>query len=156
MSKKYPNLIEAGLKVGDTVDGIWGEMIVISITNGPTFPIKAKTEFFSIAFTEHGYVNIDNVYPSIWFKSDTDWFNPPMSPPEPDHVKEFYTDRPVWARNHDFERWFPEYAAIYTPNANSRFVVFHSEKKQFNTTGVTEYRQVSYTKPEGAEDHENA
>lgn len=154
MTKKFPNLIEAGLKVGDTVDGIYGEMIVTSISNSPNYPIQTEIDGCTSIFTEHGHANIYNARPSIWFKSDTDWFNPPMSPPEPDHMKEFYTDRPVWARNHDFEHWLPKYAAIYTPNANSRFVIFDDGKNQFNSTGVTGYRQVSYTKPEGAEDHE--
>lgn len=151
MTKKYPNLIEAGLKVGDVVDGIRGEVYVAKIDPSDDFPmLTSQHEYFS----EYGFRDYEDKHPSIWFKSDEDWFNPPMSPPEPDHVKEFYTDRPVWTRNHDFEHWIPKHAAIYTPNANSRFVVFHSGKKQFNTTGVTEYRQVSYTKPEGAEDHE--
>lgn len=155
MSKKYPNLIEAGLKVGDTVDGIHGEMIVVEIVNNYHYPIKCKKESDVYTFTACGFDYENNHRPSIWFKSDTDWFNPPMSPPEPDHMKEFYTDRPVWVRDND-EKWRPRYAALYMPAAEYKFRAFSHGKRQSDSDGWTGFTQVSYTKPEGAEDHENA
>ncbi len=154
MSKKYPNLIEAGLKVGDTVDSIYGETIVASIENGSGYPIRTQGNGRLYSFSDKGFNNINDAYPSIWFKSDTDWFNPPMSPPEPDHVKEFYTDRPVWVRGNNSALWVPRYAAMFLPFGRERFVVFEGGDKLSDARGLASWAQVSYTKPEGAEDHE--
>lgn len=147
---KYPNLIEAGLKVGDTVDGVLGELAVTEIRKNNDYPIRAGGE----SFTATGMHFKQNERPSIWFKSDTDWFSPPMSPPEPDHMKEFYTDRPVWVCDSDSRTWKARYAAIYLPRSVRPFSVFNHGYKQSVATGTTRYDRVSYTKPEGAEDHE--
>lgn len=150
---KYPNLIEAGLKVGDTVDGILGELTVTGIEKNDDYPIKAGNG----SFTATGMLFKQNERPSIWFKSDTDWFNPPMSPPEPDHMKEFYTDRPVWVRDNgvrDNGCWVPRYAALYITKSDYKFCVFSNGKNKANASGLVAWRYVSYTKPEGAEDHE--
>lgn len=150
MTKKYPNLIEAGLKVGDTVDGISGELTITRIEKNHIYPIKTDVG----SFTEDGMSFEQNERPAIWFKSDTDWFNPPMSPPEPDHMKEFYTDRPVWVRYDGDEDWEARYAAVYIPDKKYKFLTFDYGKRQADANDVTGFCQVAYTKPEGAEDHE--
>lgn len=148
---KYPNLIEAGLKVGDIVDGIRGELTIKKIASNDGHPIKTVDE----SFTEFGMQYLDDKHPSIWFKSDVDWFSPPMSPPEPDHMKEFYTDRPVWVRDSNDETWKPRYAALYMPSGTFyQFRAFDSREKQANAIATTGWTYVAYTKPEGAEDHE--
>ena len=91
-----------------------------------------------------------NYFGYHWFDHDaTDY-----TIQEPDHAKEFYPNRPVWVRDLSLEKWKPRYAAIYMPSSKRKFGAFSAGKKQETSDGITQWGCVSYTKPEGADDHE--
>lgn len=152
---EFPDLIEAGLKVGDPVDTLYGDGVVSAIFKEEEYPIRVKVDIGFIDFLTDGRYTKISTLPSLWLKSDMSWFKPPTELPEPDHMEEFTLGRKVWVRFRcNYGEWKPLIAALYTPSTPCRFWTFPELATQETATTIVPWDQVRYTRPDGAEDHE--
>ena len=78
--KEFPDLIKAGLKVGDTVYSyLYGEGKIISTTNTAMYPIEVSFGYFEESFTSSGKPHVKAAIPAITL---TPW-NPVAGEPFP-------------------------------------------------------------------------
>jgi hypothetical protein len=97
-NQEFPDLIKAGLKVGDNINSyLYGKGVVTSITNTPLFPISVSFRLGEIAFKSNGLEDSEFLCPAIHI---TPW-NPISGEPFP-----FPKWEPIVGEAYAF--WLPE------------------------------------------------
>lgn len=101
--QQFPDLIKAGLKVGDSVHSyLYGEGEVIEIFYNSSYPIVIRFEHRNESFTAFGFYEKHHLMPSItmhrWNTVAGEPFPFPKWEPKKDEAYAFWDDKGDWSK----------------------------------------------------------
>lgn len=125
---KKVNLLEAGLKVGDTVYRIGAEPIIVVDINDSNFPIHCSD---GVRYNKFGCPSFVIETGVSIFLSPPD-FEIPTTKPELDWAKIFTVDKPFMVKDKESEEWKMAFALTYLGCAEYPFYCLDDGKKREN------------------------